>query len=250
MPNSDTLIVIGAQNESEEGAEMRKEAVGYLRVSSAGQIHGHGFARQEETIRDFGRRAGYEITHIYREAWTGTEADRPVFADMMAELLANGCRVVVVESLDRLARDLAVQIALVGRMEANGITLLSASTGEDVTEAVRTDPMSEAMVLVAGVFAQTEKRLLVRKLRRARDAKRAATGRCEGVLPFGTKPGEGEIIDRIRSMRRKPRGRGHSRMSWPSIAEELNAAGVPTRTGRPWNPVVVARIARRTKPSA
>ena len=93
------------------------------------------------------------------------------------------------------------------------------------------------------VFAQAEKKALVRKLRKSREAMRKAGKRCEGRKPFGTRDGERDTIDRIFELRRKrPDGKA---MSFYAIAAELNAAKLSTRTGKPWSPVTVASIFRR-----
>ena len=49
-------------------------------------------------------------------------------------------------------------------------------TGQDVSEAMQKDPMLKALVQIQGVFAELEKNLLVRKLRRARDSIRNLPG--------------------------------------------------------------------------
>jgi hypothetical protein len=51
-------------------------------------------------------------------------------------------------------------------------------------------------------------RLLKPKLR--------ATGRCEGRKPYGTRPGEADVVARIHKLRRKPRG--GERLSFKAIA--------------------------------
>src|SRR6266576_3458622 len=107
--------------------------------------------------------------------------------------------------------------------------LISASTGEDVTASLADDPMREGMVLMQGVFSQIEKKRLVLKLRKAREAKRKEHGRCEGVKPYGTRPGEAEILDSIRTLSRKPRC--GERLTCQAIADRLNAEGKPTRKG-------------------
>ena len=48
-------------------------------------------------------------------------------------MLSNGCRVIIVERLDRLARDLGIQLQLVGLLCSKGITLMSADTQQDAT---------------------------------------------------------------------------------------------------------------------
>lgn len=92
---------------------------------------------------------------------------------------------------------------------------------------------------VLGAFAQFEKSTLVAKLRCAREAKRQRDGRCEGRKPFGHWPGERADVDRIRQLRRRRDGR---RMAYARIAETLNAEGVLTRYGRPWNQATVWSI--------
>ena len=69
-------------------------------------------------------------------------------------------------------------------LASKGITLIAANTGENVTEAITSDPMRKAMVQMQGVFAELDKSMLVKKLRKARDRKRQETGRCEGPKPF------------------------------------------------------------------
>lgn len=99
------------------------------------------------------------------------------------------------------------------------------------------------MVQMQGIFAELEKSMLVAKLRKAREAKRAKTGRCEGAKPFGTKPGEAETLARIKQLFRKPRNR--PRRSYGNIARILNDEGCPTRTGVMWSRQAVHQVCQR-----
>lgn len=218
-------------------AKIQAKAVGYARVSGLGQEHGHGLDRQRESIAVFARSKGFELVKVYAETWTGKDAERPVFSDMLADLLANGCKVVIVESLDRFARDLMVQMALLGRLTTAGLTLYSASTGENVTASIMDDPMREALVIVQGTFAMVDRKLLVRKLRKAREAKRARGERCEGRKPYGP-----EVIEALRSLRRKRKG---DRLSFARCAARLQELRLPTKSGKPWQAMTVRAIARR-----
>lgn len=224
---------------------MKTEAVGYTRVSGQGQTQGSGLDRQEEAIRSYAKNNGYEIQQIYREAHTGTKEQRPVFADMLADLLDNGCRVIIVECLDRLARDLAVQMQICSLLSSRGVTLINAMTGADATNP--TDPMAVAMLQMQGVFAELDKSLLVKKLKKGRQAKRQKTGACEGRKKFGTRPGEKETIARMKELHRKKPGVG--RMSYCRIARILNSESKPnhlqTRKGGKWYGVTVKRIIER-----
>ena len=218
---------------------MERKAVAYLRVSGKGQTAGTGFNRQLESCQA----AGFDIGKVYREAHTGTEAERPVFNAMIEDLLSNGVKVIVVESLDRLARDLAVQLQLTAYLAAKGLTLISATTGQDVTAAMLADPMQKAMVQIQGVFAELDKSLLVRKLRKARNALRKSQGRCEGQKPFGHYEGEAAVLKRLKQLNRKKPG--EKRLGPYQIASQLNREGLKTRSGRPWHGVSVRQILER-----
>lgn len=214
----------------------------YLRVSSKGQVRGHGFERQTETISEFAEENGYFVKETFRDAFTGTEADRPEFNRMVATILGNGVRTILVESLDRLARDVMVQSLLLAKLAQHGVTLVNCVTGEDVTASMSEDPMRKALIQIQSVFSELEKSRLVGKLRKAREAKKAQNGKCEGRKAFGEKAGEEETIAFMRFLRRKSSGK---QMSFARIAEELNGKNVPTRTGAPWQTTTVQNILKR-----
>jgi len=226
--------------------QIKKEAVAYCRVSSKGQQKdGSGLGRQEEITTAFAKKKGYKLIGVYKEAMTGTDADRPEFAQMLADLLSNGCRIIIVERLDRLARDLSVQLQLVGLLCSKGITLFSADTEQDVTVAFSGDPMLKAMIQVQGVFSELDKSMLVKKLRKARETKKTKTGRCEGRKPYGHYPGEAKVIERIKELYRKPHD--EKRLGFYQIATILNKESLPTRTGVPWHGTPVGAILKRLK---
>ena len=221
---------------------MKTEAVGYCRVSSQGQQkNGSGLSRQEQTIKTFAKKNGYKILKVYKEAKTGTEAERPVFETMLADILSNGCRIIIVECLDRLARDLAVQLQIIALLASKGLSLYNAMTGQDVT--TPSDPMSKAMIQMQGAFAELDKNLLVRKLRKGREAKRARDGYCEGRKPFGHYPGEAKTLARIKKLHRKPKN--EPRLGPYQIATILNTEKLPSRFGRGWTGAAVKNITAR-----
>lgn len=214
----------------------------YLRVSGKGQVKGHGFDRQRDTIADYCKRNRCEVVRWFEEAFTGTETERPVFTELLGEVLANGVRTIVVESMDRFARDVVVQSALLAQLVAGGVTLISASTCEDITASLSDDPMREGMVLMQGVFAQIEKKRLVAKLRKAREAKRKEGGRCEGAKPFGELPGEAACLARMKDLHRKPKL--GDRMSLQKIADTLNSEFFRNRRGGEWTKQAVYQALR------
>lgn len=228
--------------------------VAYLRVSGKGQVDGTGFDRQLDAITAWARHTGATVERVYREegvSGTLDESHRPQFAAMVEDLLSNGCRTVVVESLDRFARDLSVQMQLLAYLISKGLTLISATTGDDVTAAVADDPMRRAMVQMQGIFSELDKNLLVRKLRKGREKRRSEAGKCEGRPFFGQRPGEAETLERIKELYRKPRD--GQRRSLQEIADLLNKEldKYPTRvrradgTIRPWSKGTIHALVRR-----
>ena len=222
--------------------KIKLPAFAYLRVSGKGQMSGHGFDRQAETINIYAAEHGYIVEQAFRDAFTGTEADRPEFNKMVAAILTDGVRTILVESLDRLARDVMVQSLLLSKLAQHEIALVNCVTGEDVTASLSDDPMRKALIQIQSVFSELEKSRLVSKLRRAREAKKRETGKCEGRKAFGEKPGEHQVVELMRLLRRKRSGK---RMSFARIAAELNQRGISTRTGTVWHTTTVKNILQR-----
>ena len=122
--------------------------------------------------------------------------------------------------------------------------LLSANTGENVTKAIIDDPMKKAMIQIQGVFAELDKSLLVKKLRKSREKIRTEKGRCEGVKPYGTTPEEAEIKKKMVYMRRRSRYQAKP-MSYRAIAEALNNDGIFTRHNKNWTASLVYNVLKK-----
>src|SRR5215813_10246480 len=140
----------------------------------------------------------------------------------MMALHSNGVQAVIVEKLDRLARDLMVQETIIADLRKHGFELVSVAE----PDLMAADPTRILVRQMMGAVAQYEKSQIVLKLRGARLRKRAKEGRCEGRKPFGFFEGEAEVLRRMKALRAD--GLGFDR-----VAAKLNEEGVPTRTGKP-----------------
>jgi DNA invertase Pin-like site-specific DNA recombinase len=206
----------------------------YLRVSGKGQVEGDGFTRQLKAVREYAAAHDIKIVNVYREggvSGTTDSANRPAWSDLMTALHANGVRAIIIEKLDRLARDLMVQETIIADLRKHGFELISVAE----PDLMANDPTRILVRQMMGAVAQYEKSQIVLKLRGARMRKRAREGRCEGRKPFGHYQGEGAALARLKALRAD--GLGFDR-----IAARMNAEGLPTRTGKPWHGVVVNRI--------
>ena len=216
------------------------KAFSYLRVSGVGQIEGDGFDRQAEAITKYAASAGLTIVQTFREEGvSGTKEldDRPALAELLAALEQNDdIKTVIIEKLDRLARDLMVQETIVADMQKRGYTLISAYE----PDLCSTDPSRVLVRQIFGAIAQYDRAMTVLKLRSARQRIKARTGRCEGSKPFGVSAHHRPVIDRILSLRA-------SGMAVDSIAETLNAEGHKSKKGGRWYGSSVRNVLLREK---
>lgn len=210
------------------------KAFAYLRVSGKGQVDGDGFPRQLEAVQKYATANEIEIVEVFREEGISgtTELDgRPALSELFAALEENGIKTVIVEKLDRLARDLMVQETIMADIRKSGYTLLSTCEPDLCSN----DPSRVLVRQIFGAISQYEKEMIVLKLRGARQRQKAKTGRCEGKKPFGFYPEEQETIAVLNCFRMA--GTPTSR-----ILEELTNKGHKTRSGKPWNASTIRKI--------
>lgn len=212
-------------------------AFSYLRVSGKGQLDGDGFPRQRAAVNAYAAAAGITIVREFQERAVPGKTeweDRPAWVEMMAAL--NGVETIIIERLDRLARELMVQEHIIVDIKKRGITLLSTAEPDLASD----DPTRVLFRQIMGSIAQYDKTMTVLKLRGARRRIKASGERCEGRKPFGHKPGEDEAI----AFMRQYRDAGHS---FDNVAVALNQSQHKTRRGKPWIGATVAKILRRVK---
>ena len=206
-------------------------------MSGRGQVEGDGPERQRNAIAEFCRAHKLEIVvEFFEEAVSGTveAVDRKEFGELLSyvDRHANGDGfAIVVERMDRLARDLMVSEVLLAECRKRRIQVFSADQGQMIdmaADGVDVDPTRILIRQIMGALAQWEKTNLVRKLRTARKRKRDAGIHCEGALPYGSTPTEKIIKQTMNQL--------HSAgLSWAVIAVHLNQNGWKTRRGYYWN---------------
>src|ERR1700722_78227 len=151
----------------------RLEAIGYMRTSSATNV-GDGKdseTRQRKAIEGYAKSAGMVIVEwFYDKAVRGADAitERPGFAAMLDRIAGNGVRTIIVESPDRFARVLAVQLAGHDHLRKLGVTLIPATAPDHFIEDT---PTAVLVRQVLGAIAQFEKAALVARMKAARDRK-------------------------------------------------------------------------------
>ena len=221
-------------------SQERRQAVAYLRTSSRTNVgvDKDSDKRQLASIEAYAKTAGLEIVAtFYDAAVSGADpvTDRPGFAEMLERLMSNGTRTIVVESPDRFARDLMVQLAGHDMLKAKGVTLIAASAP---TFFIEDTPTAVLVRQVLGAVAQFEKATTVAKLAAARKRKRLANGKCEGRKSLSeTRP---EVVELVKALaRKKPKG---GKMSLRAVSAAMAAQGHLNERGMPFNPKSIATM--------
>lgn len=225
-------------------------AIGYLRVSSANQAKDgrDGFPRQRAAIRAYCTAKRLDLIEEHEDAGvSGTVPleGRQGLSTALQRCAEVGAAVLVVEKADRLGRDLIVSEMAVRAFSEAGVSIVTADTGQNLTDA-DSDPSRKLIRQVLNAVAEYERSALVAKLKAARDRKRRNGGHAVGCYRFGQhpeRPGEAATLDRIRELRAA--GKGRKRMPLGQVAATLNAEGRESRTGRAWTAAMVRDLDRR-----
>jgi DNA invertase Pin-like site-specific DNA recombinase len=221
------------------GKGKRVEAIGYMRTSSATNV-GEGKdseARQRKAIEGYARSAGYAVVEwFYDKAVRGADAvtERPGFAAMLDRIAGNGVRTIIVESPDRFARNLAVQLAGHDHLKRLGVTLIPATAPDFFTEDT---PTAVLVRQVLGAIAQFDKATTITKLKAARDRRIAAGEKCGGRKSYAER--DPEMVDLARWLRHNADGRPYSLRQ---VAAELAEYGFRGPSGEPYAAAAVASM--------
>jgi DNA invertase Pin-like site-specific DNA recombinase len=230
-------VQIGAKPMARKGKLV--EAVAYMRTSSATNV-GEGKdsdKRQRVAIEAYAKAAGYTVAAddwFYDAAVKGADpvTARPGFAAMLDRIAGNGVRTIIVESPDRFARDLAVQLAGHDYLNGLGVSLVPASAPDFFLEDT---PTAVLVRQVLGAIAQFDKATVVAKLKAARDRKREATGKCEGRKSYAeAKP---EMVATARRLSEE-----RPRLSLRQISAQLASQGYMTPRGLSFSASAVASM--------
>lgn len=222
------------------------KAIAYLRTSSAINVGSDKDSdkRQRAAIAGFAKARGFTIVaEHYDAAVSGADpiGERPGFAAMLEQIAANGVRSIVIESPDRFARDLAVQIAGHDLLKSLGVDLIPSTAPDYFTEDT---PTAVLVRQVLGAVAQFEKASTVAKLKAARERKKAITGKCEGRKSYAEQEGGSDLIAMAKRLRRRlPKG---GQRSLREVAAELAKHGKVTASGKPYAASAVASMLKQT----
>jgi DNA invertase Pin-like site-specific DNA recombinase len=230
--------------------------IGYRRVSTAGQVDRYGLPAQESDLRAYVRGSQFRLARIETDdAKSGSlpAEERPgLLAALKAIEAGEAAGLVVPGDLDRLARELIVQEAILGQVWKAGGIVCTTTRGEILADDPD-DPMRTAIRQFMGIFAQLDRALIAKRMRNGRKSKAAEGGYAGyGSPAFGQQSVAGELVTEAREAAVIARMRELRRdgLSYRLIAGQLNAEGLAAKRGSQWHPQTVARVLGRLQSSS
>ncbi len=224
--------------------------VAYIRVSSSSSKFNTSLDDQLKRIHDHCNMLGHEIVKKFEEVKSASgDVQRAEFESALAWMVEHNLDGLVVYDLDRYFRDAAGGLVTCKKYFSadTGYTLVSASQNIDTS----TDEgyfMFGQLLL----FAEMERRKIVRRMNRGKEALRNA-----GFFP-DPKPKFAQEVIEITDGHKKRRVVQRSEvfgaisddvmqlrntgMGWTDIAELLNNAGKRDKYGKPFRPYQICRI--------
>lgn len=153
----------------------------YTRVSTEEQKAGFSLSAQESNCRAFvAAQPNWELVEVYvDDGYSGRTARRPALQRLLADVRARGIQRLVFADLDRLARNLKLQLTLKDDLEAFGCNLVSLADGIDTDT-----PEGILHFQMKGMLAEWYSNQLSRKVRQGM-AEKFRKGHYLGPEPLG-----------------------------------------------------------------
>ena len=223
-----------------------KKFIGYYRVSTDRQGRsGLGLEAQFASVREYVSTQG-ELVAEYTEVESGKRADRPKLRQALSHARRIGA-ILVIAKLDRLARNVAFLSALM----------------ESGTEFIAVDNLnaSKLTIHLLAAVAEDEARRISQRTKDALKAFKARGGKLGSQHPKGKKISTaaakiGQPLGAAATSKKATEAYADllpelirlrdCGFSYKAIARILNGENQTTRLGKPWNPVQVKRVLRRS----
>lgn len=220
--------------------------VAYVRLSQDREGAGLGVQRQTEDCRELARAAGWEIDEVIVDndlSASGKRA-RPGYLRMLARMQSGEIARVIAWHTDRLHRSPIELEAYVTASEQHHIVTRTVKAGE-------LDLSTPAGRMVARVHCAIARHEIEHKSERQKRAElqraQAGTPRVAGMRAYGYADDRATIVPAEAAVVRDAGDQLLAGESLRGVCSELNARGVLTVTGAPWQPTVLRAMLCRPR---
>ena len=185
----------------------------------------------------------YELVNVFVDAGiSGKSMDkRPGLQDAMKSLKKG--MALVSYSLSRLARSTKDALSIGETVAKRKADMVSLSEQIDTTTAA-----GKMMFQMLAVLAEFERNLVAERTTNALQHKKATNQKYTNITPYGFEAIEGRLVQvqaeaAIVAEIQAARASGNTLQS---IADTLNGRGIPTKTGKTWQPATIHLLMKRT----
>jgi site-specific DNA recombinase len=222
-----------------------KQAIAYIRVSTEKQANeGVSLEAQESRINAWCVANGYELAGVYVDAGISGKKmeNRPELLKALSSLKKG--MALVSYSLSRLARSTKHLIEISELVSKKKGDLVSLTEKIDTTT-----PMGEMMFTLMAGMAQLERRMIAERTSTALQHKKATNQKYTNKTPYGFETIEGRMVEvqqeaEVVAEIQASRAAGNTLQA---IADSLNGRGIPTKTGKQWQPATLHYLIQRTQ---
>ena len=158
-----------------------KRVVGYRRVSMREQVDNHSLEAQENHIRDYAQKNGWEVVKIYTDAGISAKKDshRPSLEGLMEDARQGKFDIVIVDKVDRFFRHLAGLLSALDQLNSYNVAFVSVMEQLDFST-----PWGKLMLTVLGILAEIYIDNLRQETRKGKQV-RAQKGLWNGNPAYG-----------------------------------------------------------------
>lgn len=221
---------------------MGNRAATYTRVSTEEQAEdGYGLDVQHDLVTNYAKLYELDILYQFTDAGiSGTKGmdERPALREAYEAAQQRKYDILILPSLDRLARRGSLGLALYDEFEKFGVAIAAVKERLDTTT-----PAGRLMRTFFLGLAEFERDVIVERTTAGRDARGRKDGERGGRVPMGYVRANGIIVDEYRAQIVKAmfalRDKG---TSFHQIAHYLNEIGITTPRGKQWHASSVKEI--------
>ncbi len=223
----------------------------YARVSTRRQEEEKTIESQVAALLEFAGEHGYQVPSEYRfidDGVSGTILMRPALERLRNAAFTGAFRYLLVLDVDRLARNLGLQLLLLEEFDRYGVKVLLLESPK-----VGDTPLETLMFNISGVFAEYERSKITERMRRGWLYKVKNGERVPHPAPYGyiyVPSNDGNpnrwAIDTTAALVVEQIFRWYTEdglTTW-QIAKRLNEEGVPSPRGGTWHHSVVENLLR------
>lgn len=221
------------------------EAVIYCRASKDRTGAGLSVAGQEKDCRALAAERSLAVRAVFtdNDITASGKKRRPGYEALLADLAEHPGTTLIVWHVDRLHRHPAELEGYITLAESHGIITQAARVGElDLAT-----PSGRLVARMLGAAARHELELMSER-RRDGKARAAAAGHWKGGRrPFGFASDGVTIVAAEAALIARAADAILQGVSLAAVTRAWNASGIPTSTGRPWQPRQVSRVICRPR---